>query len=161
MSSAMAATAQLRGSCSGIKLSCSLSPTKQFIQYISFQLPSDCCEWKVVNCQGPILSLGFLNCSSDNLFLSRALPCLTLPRESLLTLERSSVRKEMRLWLFVRPEQVFDNKLYNIHISVNDNLQYTLSFRKEKEKPNPLHRCSCSICIRIVTMTCVKYTVTV
>merc|ERR1712098_44771 len=39
---------------------------------------------------------------------------------------------------------------------------YAPSIPKEgKRKAHPLHRCSCSICIRIVTMTCVKYTVTV
>ena len=40
--------------------------------------------------------------------------------------------------------------------------EYFMSFhRKSGREAHPQHRRSCYICIRIVTMTCVKYTVTV
>ena len=102
-------------------------------------------------------------------FLTRASPCLTLPRGSWPTQERSCVRRGMRQWLFVKhkQQQVPCNHFHYIcckitvkNISILKHFQHSLSGIIQEEA-DPLHHCSLSTCIHIVTVTHVNYTVTV
>ena len=102
VSSVTAATAQLRESCSGLTVSLvSLNkyffPASQWLLWMeSGQLSRSDKYFLKLECQVEHCGL---------YFLTRASPCLTLPRGSWPTQERSCVRRGMRQWLFVKHKQ--------------------------------------------------------